>query len=81
MLYKICFNFFPSRLQGLDKAVASNIEEWKQFVQSQKPHQMAIPIPYQELTGLDKIALLKCFRPDRFLQAAYVSFFFNTSST
>ncbi|KAF4532840.1 hypothetical protein B566_EDAN014797 [Ephemera danica] len=58
-------------LKGIDEAVASNLQMWKQFVRSKTPHKMEIPAPFQHLTGLDKIAVLKCLRPDKLLSAAY----------
>ncbi|XP_018322727.1 dynein heavy chain 3, axonemal isoform X2 [Agrilus planipennis] len=66
-----------SNLPGLDKfreSVARNVEQWKSFYDAPNPHETPYPQPMTEVSGLEKLVVLRCIRPDKIVPAvqAYI---------
>ncbi len=53
----------------LNLDVQSNINEWKSLYDSTTPHEFPYPAPWFTLSGLDKLVVLRCFRPDKIVPA------------
>ena len=53
----------------LFKDVQKNIASWKKLYDSQMPHEHQYPEPWTKITGLDKLVILRCFRPDKMVPA------------
>ena len=49
--------------------VKNNIAEWKKLYDASTPQDHKLPSPYNVLTGLDKMIVLRCFRPDKIVPA------------
>ncbi|CAH1793738.1 unnamed protein product [Owenia fusiformis] len=49
--------------------VQKNIEQWKPLYDSAQPHTFRYPAPFDILSGLDKLVILRCFRPDKIVPA------------
>lgn len=49
--------------------VQRNIDDWKTLYDSPAPHEHTYPSGWHELTGLDRLVVLKCFRPDKMVPA------------
>ena len=45
------------------------IAEWKEVYDSPAPHEKAYPSPWDKLNDLDKLVVLRCFRPDKMVPA------------
>lgn len=56
-------------LKSLMKHVQENIGQWKGFYDSQAPQSYKLPSPFNALSGLDKMVVLRVFRPDKMVPA------------
>ena len=45
--------------------VQDNIKLWKKVYDSPNPHEEKYPSPYDILQGMDRMVVLRCFRPDK----------------
>ncbi|XP_031243962.1 dynein heavy chain 3, axonemal [Mastomys coucha] len=57
------------KLKGLMDDVTQNIKEWKQIYDSAWPHEEPLPSPWVFLQALEKMAILRCLRPDKMVPA------------
>ncbi|KAL7295896.1 hypothetical protein TKK_0010939 [Trichogramma kaykai] len=55
--------------KGLRENFENKIDEWKEIFDSKEPQSMNFPKPFQKLTPFQRIALLRCIRPDRIVPA------------
>ncbi|NXU51136.1 DYH3 protein, partial [Turnix velox] len=58
-----------TNLQGLMEHVKENFSKWKLIYDSVKPHKEAFPDAWSALTGLDRMVILRCLRPDKMIPA------------
>ncbi|XP_061175178.1 dynein axonemal heavy chain 3-like [Saccostrea echinata] len=56
-------------LKGLWEHVRDNVSEWKKMYDSLTPQDHKYPSPYDVLVGLDKMVVLRVFRPDKVIPA------------
>ena len=49
--------------------VQSHINRWKNLYDSPTPHEYEYPDNWNSLSGLDRLVVLKCFRPDKMIPA------------
>uniref|UniRef100_A0A803XM02 Dynein axonemal heavy chain 3 n=1 Tax=Meleagris gallopavo TaxID=9103 RepID=A0A803XM02_MELGA len=56
-------------LQGLMEHVRENFSKWKRVYDSARPHEENFPDAWSTLTGLDRMVILRCFRPDKIVPA------------
>lgn len=49
--------------------VRDNVNEWKKMYDSLTPQEHKLPSPYDVLVGLDKMVVLRVFRPDKVVPA------------
>lgn len=49
--------------------VRDNVKEWKKMYDSLTPQEHKLPSPYDVLVGLDKMVVLRVFRPDKIIPA------------
>ncbi|XP_063790494.1 dynein axonemal heavy chain 3 isoform X2 [Pseudophryne corroboree] len=56
-------------LHGLMDHVKNNVSKWKMIYDSLKPQDKAFPDEWQELTGLSRMVILRCLRPDKMVPA------------
>lgn len=49
--------------------VEGYIQQWKAMYDSAQPQEHKLPAPFDCLTGLDKMVILRCFRPDKMVPA------------
>lgn len=59
---------FPS-LEGLFEDVRENLAEWKLVYDSSHPHEECFPGKWHTLAGIERMAVLRCFRPDKLVPA------------
>ncbi|KAM7329251.1 hypothetical protein ACRRTK_010864 [Alexandromys fortis] len=57
------------RLKGLMEDVEHNTKEWKQIYDSAWPHEEILPSPWKFLQPLERMAILRCLRPDKMVPA------------
>lgn len=57
------------RLKGLMEDVEHNTKEWKQIYDSAWPHEEILPLPWKFLQTLERMAILRCLRPDKMVPA------------
>ncbi|XP_032823200.2 dynein axonemal heavy chain 3 [Petromyzon marinus] len=57
-------------LRGLMDDVKANAGRWKRLYDSASPHEEELPEGWGLLAGLDRMAVLRCFRPDKIVPAA-----------
>ena len=57
------------RLKGLMGDVERNTKEWKQIYDSAWPHEEILPSPWKFLQTLERMAILRCLRPDKMVPA------------
>ncbi|XP_073827136.1 dynein heavy chain at 36C [Musca autumnalis] len=56
--------------KGLRENFTANLDEWKKFFESEIPHNFeALPTPWDKTTMLQKLLLLRVFRPDKLVPA------------
>jgi dynein heavy chain len=60
---------FMFRYTILIADVSDNIKEWKKMYDSPTPHTEKYPSPFDVLQGMDKMVILRCFRPDKMVPA------------
>uniref|UniRef100_A0A8C3L813 Dynein axonemal heavy chain 3 n=1 Tax=Chrysolophus pictus TaxID=9089 RepID=A0A8C3L813_CHRPC len=56
-------------LQGLMEHVRDNFSKWKRVYDSARPHEENFPDAWSTLTGLDRMVILRCLRPDKIVPA------------
>ncbi|XP_060776842.1 dynein axonemal heavy chain 3 [Neoarius graeffei] len=56
-------------LEGLFEDVRENTAEWKQVYDSSRPHEERFPGKWNTLVGMERMAVLRCFRPDKIVPA------------
>ncbi|XP_052264555.1 dynein axonemal heavy chain 3-like isoform X1 [Dreissena polymorpha] len=56
-------------LKGLFKHVSENPTKWKKMYDSTLPQTEKYPSPFDVLQGMDKMVVLRCFRPDKIVPA------------
>lgn len=56
-------------LDGFFKHVQDNISKWKKLYDSGKPHKDQFPDQWSELVGMDRMLVIRCFRPDKLVPA------------
>ncbi|KAM6899568.1 dynein axonemal heavy chain 3 [Xenentodon cancila] len=56
-------------LDGLLKHVQDNTLKWKNLYDSRKPHKDQFPDQWNKLEGLDRMVVIRCFRPDKLVPA------------
>jgi len=49
--------------------VQQNVSQWKQVYDSQSPDTCPFPTPFDTLTGLDRLVVLRTLRPDKMVPA------------
>ncbi|VDN09067.1 unnamed protein product [Dibothriocephalus latus] len=60
----------PPVFEDIANHVEQNQQEWSQWALDESPESTAIPAPYdKQLSGLQKLCLLRCFRVDRTYRA------------
>ncbi|KAK3571583.1 hypothetical protein QTP86_014552, partial [Hemibagrus guttatus] len=57
------------RLEGLFEDVIENVAEWKRVYDSSRPHRERFPGKWHTLGGMEHMAVLRCFRPDKLVPA------------
>uniref|UniRef100_A0A8C2U835 Dynein axonemal heavy chain 3 n=1 Tax=Coturnix japonica TaxID=93934 RepID=A0A8C2U835_COTJA len=58
-----------TNLQGLMEHVRENFSEWKRIYDSVRPHKENFPDAWNTVTGLDRLVILRCLRPDKIVPA------------
>uniref|UniRef100_A0A6I8P549 Dynein axonemal heavy chain 3 n=1 Tax=Ornithorhynchus anatinus TaxID=9258 RepID=A0A6I8P549_ORNAN len=58
-----------TNLRGLREHVQDNVAPWKKIYDSARPHEMTFPGVWKALQGLDRLTVLRCFRPDKIVPA------------
>ncbi|OXB58804.1 hypothetical protein ASZ78_016002 [Callipepla squamata] len=58
-----------TNLQGLMEHVRKNNSKWKRIYDSARPHKENFPDAWSTLTGLDRMVVLRCLRPDKIVPA------------
>uniref|UniRef100_A0A8C9L6L3 AAA+ ATPase domain-containing protein n=1 Tax=Pavo cristatus TaxID=9049 RepID=A0A8C9L6L3_PAVCR len=58
-----------TNLQGLMEHVRENFSKWKRIYDSARPHKENFPDAWSTLTGLDRMVILRCLRPDKIVPA------------
>ncbi|MGH0124048.1 UNVERIFIED_CONTAM: hypothetical protein FKN15_034456 [Acipenser sinensis] len=56
-------------LRGLMEHVRSNIPKWKEIYDSARPHEEKFPDEWSILKGMERMVVLRCFRPDKIIPA------------
>ncbi|XP_077305116.1 dynein axonemal heavy chain 3 [Lithobates pipiens] len=56
-------------LTGFMDHFKNNISKWKMIYDSFKPHEETFPDEWQELTGISRMVILRCLRPDKMVPA------------
>ncbi|XP_068084555.1 dynein axonemal heavy chain 3 [Anabrus simplex] len=57
------------RLKGLRQSVEKNIDKWKELYDAFAPQDATFPQPFDNTTGLDRLCILRCIRPDKIVPA------------
>ncbi|XP_058254502.1 dynein axonemal heavy chain 3 [Hemibagrus wyckioides] len=57
------------KLEGLYEDVIENVAEWKRVYDSSQPHKERFPGEWGTLGGMEHMAVLRCFRPDKLVPA------------
>jgi dynein heavy chain len=55
--------------KGFHEHVKKNLSDWKALYDSPAPHEHGYPKPWDKLNDLDKLVVLRCFRPDKMVPA------------
>lgn len=56
-------------LDGLFEHVQENISKWKKIYDSGKPQEEQLPDQWRMLVGMDRMIVVRCFRPDKLVPA------------
>jgi dynein heavy chain len=56
-------------LAGLHQHVSEQIGAWKRLYDDSMPQELAYPAPWHQVQDLDKLIVLRCFRPDKMVPA------------
>nr|XP_043909238.1 dynein axonemal heavy chain 3-like [Solea senegalensis] len=56
-------------LNGFFEHVEENISEWKKLYDSGHPEKTQLPDQWRELKGMDRMVVIRCFRPDKLVPA------------
>ncbi|XP_041823134.1 dynein heavy chain 3, axonemal [Melanotaenia boesemani] len=56
-------------LKGFFEHVKGNTSKWKNLYDSGKPHKDQLPDQWSKLVGLDRMVVIRCFRPDKLVPA------------
>ncbi|XP_076154944.1 dynein axonemal heavy chain 3 [Alosa pseudoharengus] len=56
-------------LKGFYEHVQDNVEKWRQLYDSSRPHGEQLPDNWRVLEGMDRLVVLRCFRPDKLVPA------------
>lgn len=57
------------KLHGFFEHIQDNISEWKNLYDSGKPHKDQLPGRWNALVGMDRMVVIRCFRPDKLVPA------------
>ncbi|XP_066944541.1 dynein axonemal heavy chain 3-like [Macrobrachium rosenbergii] len=52
-------------LSGIHEHLTKNLPLWEEVYESPVPHQTPFPEPYHDLSALERLAVLRCIRPDK----------------
>jgi dynein heavy chain len=55
--------------KGLDRDIEGSAKRWKKFVESECPEKEKFPQEWKTKTSLQKLCMMRCFRPDRMTYA------------
>ncbi|KAI4817446.1 hypothetical protein KUCAC02_010847 [Chaenocephalus aceratus] len=58
-----------ANLDGFFEHVQDNVSKWKTLYDSGKPHKDQLPDRWSELVGMDRMVVIRCFRPDKMVPA------------
>ncbi|MBN3303948.1 DYH3 protein, partial [Amia calva] len=58
-----------ANLQGLFEHVRANVPKWKRIYDSARPHKETFPDEWRALVGMERMVVLRCFRPDKLIPA------------
>ncbi|KAK1880668.1 Dynein heavy chain 3 axonemal [Dissostichus eleginoides] len=58
-----------ANLDGFLEHVQDNVSKWKKLYDSGKPHKDQLPDRWSELVGMDRMVVIRCFRPDKMVPA------------
>ncbi|XP_063858635.1 dynein axonemal heavy chain 3-like isoform X1 [Scylla paramamosain] len=58
-----------SSLVDIHKHVARHTKAWEKVFLSDTPHLAEFPEPYKDLCGINRLAIIKCLRPDKIISA------------
>ncbi|XP_071775394.2 dynein axonemal heavy chain 3 [Centroberyx gerrardi] len=58
-----------ANLDGFFEHVQDNISKWKKIYDSGKPHEEQLPDQWRVLVGMDRMVVVRCFRPDKLVPA------------
>ncbi|KAM9844002.1 dynein axonemal heavy chain 3-like [Aulostomus maculatus] len=58
-----------AHLKRFYEHVRDNISKWKSIYDSGRPHEERLPEPWNEPTGMDRLVVIRCFRPDKLVPA------------
>ncbi|RVE49566.1 hypothetical protein evm_005794 [Chilo suppressalis] len=54
-------------LRGFKDNFENNVQAWKDFYDLAAPHENPFPAPYENITGIPKLIILRCIRPDKLI--------------
>lgn len=57
------------KLSGFYEHVRQNSSQWKELYDSGRPHKEKLPGSWDGLTGMDRMVVIRCFRPDKLVPA------------
>ena len=55
--------------RGLDRDIEGSANRWKKFIESECPEKEKFPGEWKNKTSLQKLCMMRCFRPDRMTYA------------
>lgn len=69
-IHKSFKNLNTSSLSKFRASVKNHVEKWKSVYYSNAPELEDFPQPLDKLSGLERLAVLRCIRPDKVIPAA-----------
>lgn len=63
------------RLNQFYKSLIDSTDAWKDWYDSNNPQDLPAPGPYQDISGLERLVILKCIRSDKVVPAIQVRHF------